>query len=73
MHRTHASSFLLSLQSAAVVLKQLSARFYRIPVFVFSDAVVRIPLAVLDSAIFGTLTYWCGGMGRHAWSFPAVG
>ncbi len=41
-----------------MVLKQNSARFYRISAFVIADAVVRIPLVLLDTAIFGTLTYW---------------
>ena len=48
----------IAAQLAQVVLKQNSARFYRISTFVIADAAVRIPLALVDTAIFGTLTYW---------------
>ena len=45
-------------QYANVVLKQNAARFYKISAFVVSDAVVRIPLAIVDAVVFGTLIYW---------------
>ena len=41
-----------------MVFKQNAARFYRIIAFVVSDAAVRVPLAILDSILFGTLIYW---------------
>jgi ABC-type multidrug transport system permease subunit len=49
-------------QLADVALKQNSARFYRLAVFVFSDALVRVPLAIVDALLFGALTYWIAGL-----------
>jgi hypothetical protein len=45
-------------QLADVAYKQNKARFYRISAFITADAIVRIPLAMLDSVLFGTLIYW---------------
>ncbi len=48
----------LRVQVAQVVLKQNSARFYRISTFVFVDTAVRVPLAAAEILVFGTLVYW---------------
>jgi hypothetical protein len=45
-----------------VVVKQNQARFYRMSMFVLSDFLVTVPLAVLDVAIFGSAAYWIAGL-----------
>ncbi len=42
-----------------VVFKQHAASMYSIPSFVISTALVYIPLALLDTAVFGSILYWC--------------
>jgi hypothetical protein len=50
----------IAYQLAEVVYKQNKARFYKVSAYVIADAAVRLPLAVVDSVVFGTIIYWCG-------------
>lgn len=48
----------IAAQTRSVVLKQYAARMYGIPAFVLSTAIVYIPLAIVDTFVFGSIVYW---------------
>jgi ABC-type multidrug transport system permease subunit len=48
----------IAAQARSVVLKQYAARMYGIPAFVLSTAIAYIPLAIVDTFVFGSIVYW---------------
>lgn len=42
-----------------VVIKQYAARMYSIPVFVLCTVITQLPLAIVDTVVFGSIVYWC--------------
>ena len=48
----------IAVQARKVVRKQHLARMYGIPSFVLSNALVILPLYVLDTFVFGSIIYW---------------
>ena len=48
----------LCLQMKRIVNKHMQARFHSILAYNLSVTVVSLPLAALDTIIFGTLVYW---------------
>ncbi|KAG1700776.1 hypothetical protein DVH05_011663 [Phytophthora capsici] len=45
-----------------VVYKQRAANFYRTSAYVLACSLSQIPLAFVESLLFGSLTYWLGGL-----------
>ena len=45
-------------QMKRVVMKQNNARFYCISAYVLSLSIVALPLAVVDTVLYGTIVYW---------------
>ncbi|KAJ8559144.1 hypothetical protein ON010_g8301 [Phytophthora cinnamomi] len=52
-----------------VFYKQRAANFYRTAAYVLACSLIQIPLAVVESLIFGSLVYWLGGLVNEAWAF----
>eukprot|EP00644_Phytophthora_capsici_P008634 jgi/Phyca11/7576/fgenesh1_pm.PHYCAscaffold_20_\ len=52
--------------SRNVFYKQRAANFYRTSSFVLASSVSQIPLALLESLVFGSLVYWVGGFVNEA-------
>ncbi|RLN88945.1 hypothetical protein BBJ28_00016557 [Nothophytophthora sp. Chile5] len=52
-----------------VFYKQRAANFYRTSSYVLASSVSQIPLALLESIVFGSLVYWMGGFVSEAGAF----
>ncbi|KAL3660316.1 hypothetical protein V7S43_014844 [Phytophthora oleae] len=52
--------------SRNVFNKQRAANFYRTSSYVLASSVSQIPLALLESLVFGSLVYWVGGFVNEA-------
>ncbi|KAL3660314.1 hypothetical protein V7S43_014842 [Phytophthora oleae] len=49
-------------QAREVVYKQRAANFYRTSAYVLACSLSQIPLAFVESLLFGSLMYWLGGL-----------
>jgi len=52
-----------------VFYKQRGANFYRTSSYVFATAMSQVPLAVIESIVYGTMVYWMTGFDSSARSF----
>ncbi|KAF4322110.1 hypothetical protein G195_002965 [Phytophthora kernoviae 00238/432] len=55
--------------SRNVFYKQRTANFYRTSSYVLASSISQIPLALLESIVFGSLVYWAGGFVNEAGAF----
>ncbi|GMF50703.1 unnamed protein product [Phytophthora fragariaefolia] len=55
--------------SRNVFYKQRAANFYRTSSFVLASSISQIPLALLESLVFGSLVYWVGGFVNEAGAY----
>jgi len=55
--------------SRNVFYKQRAANFYRTSSFVLASSISQIPLALLESLVFGSLVYWVGGFVKEAGAY----
>ncbi|GMF23961.1 unnamed protein product [Phytophthora lilii] len=53
----------------SVFYKQRAANFYRTSSYVLACSLSQIPLALVESLIFGSLVYWLGGLVAEAGAF----
>ncbi|KAF1332342.1 Atp-binding protein, partial [Globisporangium splendens] len=52
-----------------VFYKQRRSNFYRTSSFVVASASTRIPVAIFESLVFGSLLYWLCGFSPNVWTF----
>ncbi|GAB9474811.1 Atp-binding protein, partial [Globisporangium polare] len=55
--------------SRDIFYKQRAANFFRTSSYVFANSVTQIPLAVVETILFGTLIYWMCGFVSEATEF----
>ncbi|GMF25070.1 unnamed protein product [Phytophthora lilii] len=53
----------------AVFYKQRAANFYRTISYVLATSLVQIPIAIMETLVFGSLTYWMSGFVADVPSF----
>ncbi|POM67393.1 ABC Superfamily, partial [Phytophthora palmivora] len=49
------------MDARSVFYKQRGANFFRSSAYVLATSITQVPLGILETVVFGTIVYWCGG------------
>ncbi|OWZ14878.1 ABC transporter [Phytophthora megakarya] len=58
---SQASQVSTYIEARTVFYKQRGANFFRSSAYVLATSITQIPLSILETVIFGAITYWFGG------------
>jgi ABC-type multidrug transport system ATPase subunit/ABC-type multidrug transport system permease subunit len=58
---SQASQVSTYLEARTVFYKQRGANFFRSSAYVLATSIAQIPLSILETVVFGAITYWFGG------------
>lgn len=58
---SQASQVSTYMEARAVFYKQRGANFFRTSAYVLATSIAQLPMSVLETVVFGAITYWFGG------------